>query len=100
MILPTIWGPTDPFPFSGPLPLWPSSKTLSWDPLGMSCKKVRRYCALFDLYLTYSTVIAKTPWAYLANTYPLFYWLKIILINQESILVYKKGSKILQRFLA
>ena len=41
-----------------------------------------------------------TTWAYLANIYPLFYWLKIILINQESILVYKKGSKILQRFLA
>ena len=42
----TIWGPTDPFPFSGPQPLGPSSKTLSWDSLGMSCKKVRRYCAL------------------------------------------------------
>ena len=26
----TIWGPTDPFPFSGPQPLRPSSKTFSW----------------------------------------------------------------------
>ena len=32
MIPPTIWGPTDPFPFSGPQPLGPSSKSLSWDP--------------------------------------------------------------------
>ena len=30
MIPPTIWGPTDPFPFLGPQPLRPSSKTFSW----------------------------------------------------------------------
>ena len=37
---------------------------------------------------------------HILQIFPTFYWLKIILINQESILVYKKGSKILQRFLA
>ena len=98
MIPPTIWGPTDPFPFSGPQPLGPSSKTLSWDPLGMSCKKVRRYCALFDSYLTYSTVIAKTPWAYLANISHFFIGLKLFWLTKNQFKSIKRGVKFSKDF--
>ena len=44
----------DPFPFSGPQLIRPTSMTLFWDPFGMSHKLVWRYYALLNLFVTYS----------------------------------------------
>ena len=99
MIPPTIWGPTDPFPFSGPQPLGPSSKSLSWDPWACPVRMLGDIVLYLIRILPTAQLLPKLR-GHILQIFPTFYWLKIILINQESILVYKKGSKILQRFLA
>ena len=79
-------------------PLGHPLKPFLGTPLGMSCKKVRRYCALFDLYLTYSTVIAKTPWAYLANISHFFIGLKLFWLTKNQFKSIKRGVKFSKDF--